>query len=99
MIIAVKLSHLCGVLSQSVRKNEPPSADGRSNKLNRVTSCIIHLHANKHDNNIQEVLLWFIVERFWRCISKDLVKEQLVLALVIAEIQLRKSCNGACILA
>src|SRR5699024_12512086 len=75
--VAVKLSHLCGVLSQSVRKNEPPSADGRSNKLNRVTSCILHSHANKHDNNIQAVFLWFIVERFWNCIWKELVKEQI----------------------
>lgn len=27
VIIAYELSHMCGVLSQSVRKSEPPSAE------------------------------------------------------------------------
>src|SRR5699024_1827857 len=43
LIIAVDLSHLCGVLRHSVRETEPPSADCRSSKLNKKTSCIIKL--------------------------------------------------------
>ncbi|GGM34508.1 hypothetical protein GCM10011351_20570 [Paraliobacillus quinghaiensis] len=42
LIIADKLGHLCGLLSQSLRINEPPFAEWRANNtINKVTSCII----------------------------------------------------------
>jgi len=45
------------------------------------------LHAIKHDTIIQEAFLWLFVVRFWNCILKESVKEELVLALGIPGIQ------------
>jgi len=81
LIIADELSHLCGILSQSMRKNEPPFADWRASTINRITSCIIKIACKQHDNIIQEVFLWLIAVKFWSCILMGSVKEQSVLAL------------------
>jgi len=64
LITAVKLIRLCGVLIQSAREEEPSYTDRGASKLNRVTSCIIYLHTNEYDNNLQEV--------FNNLLSKDL---------------------------
>jgi hypothetical protein len=60
LIIEDELSHLCVVLSHSLRIEEPPL---RNREPLDFTSCIIMLHANKHDTFIQEVFfgygVWF----------------------------------------
>jgi hypothetical protein len=61
VIIAYELSHICVVLSHSLRTEEPPL---RNREPLNFTSCIIKLHANKHDTFIQEVFLWLNAEGF-----------------------------------
>jgi hypothetical protein len=90
LIIADELSHICVVLSHSLRTEEPPL---RNREPLNFTSRIIKLHANKHATFIQEVFFWSNAEGFLNCILKEAVKEPLVLVLGIQGIPFKMWFN------